>query len=74
MPADPPGGPRVCLYGERLFLFTLSGGVWVHGSVCGCVGVIVSEGRRSPIVSDVVGRLGRLRRVGARWPARLCGV
>ena len=49
--------------------------------VCGCMdrcvggmGAIVSEGRRSPIVSDVVGRLGRLRWVGARLPARLCCV
>ena len=41
MPADPPGGPRVCLYEERLFVIghVLVGRIaaWVRG-LCWCVG------------------------------------
>lgn len=34
MPADPPGGPRVCLYEERLFLGRVCAGGGIGGMGC----------------------------------------
>ena len=80
MPADPPGD-RVCVYvGRDYFSSPMSGGVWVHGSVRGCVGVIVSEGRRlSPTLSVVSvvsdGWVPGCRRVCVVFDVgRVCGV